>query len=141
MGVWDMFHIGHLNLLKAAKSLGDILIVGVNTDELVKEYKGYYPLLPWEDRAAIIESCRHVDMVISADSLKKDKILEKYNVDILVHGDDKKIKGQNYMIKKGRKVVYLPYTSGRSSTMLRNALNRYYRQQQELIAKNRDDKS
>ncbi len=131
VGVWDMFHIGHLKLLKAAKALGDILIVGVNTDELVKEYKGHYPLLCWEDRAAVVEACRFVDLVIPASSLEKDKLLEEIDADILVHGNDKKILGHDYMIKNNKRVVYLPYTDGRSSSILRKTLKRYYDEQMQ----------
>jgi len=129
VGVWDMFHIGHLKLLKAAKALGDILIVGVNTDELVKQYKGHYPLLCWEDRAAVVETCRYVDTVIPASSLEKDRLLEEIDADILVHGNDKKILGHDYMIRNNKRVVYLPYTEGRSSSILRKTLKRYYDEQ------------
>ena len=87
VGVWDMFHIGHLNLLKAAKALGDKLIVGVNTDELVLEYKGHRPLLHFEDRIAVIQSCRYVDCAIPAFSLEKDDLLRDLDVDILGWGD------------------------------------------------------
>jgi len=132
VGVWDMFHIGHLKLLKAAKSLGDILIVGVNTDALVKEYKGHYPLLCWEDRAAVVEACQFVDMVIPATSLEKDKLLKEIDADILVHGNDKKILGHDYMIRNNRRVVYLPYTEGRSSSALRKTLKRYYEEQMHM---------
>ena len=135
VGVWDMFHIGHLKLLKAARSLGDILIVGVNTDELVKAYKGHYPLLCWEDRAAVVEACRFVDMVIPAVSLEKDKLLKEIDADILVHGNDKKILGHEYMIQNNRRVVYLPYTDGRSSSTLRKTLKRYYEEQIQMESK------
>ena len=128
-GVWDMFHIGHLNLLKAAKALGDVLIVGVNTDELVLDYKGYRPLLCWEDRAAVVEACKYVDIVIPTTTLNKDDLLKALDVDILVHGDDKEIEGIEWMIKSGRRVVSFPYTRGRSSTILRKALERYYNEQ------------
>lgn len=129
VGVWDMFHIGHLKLIKAAKALGDILIVGVNSDELVKEYKGHYPLLCWEDRSAVVEACKYVDVVIKTSSLEKDDLLENLDVDILVHGDEKRIKGEEFMIKRGRRVVHFPYTEGRSSSILRKALKRYYKEQ------------
>lgn len=125
-GVWDMFHIGHLRILESAKALGDILIVGVNTDELVKEYKGHYPLLPWQERAAIVKACRYVDMVVPSVSLEKDELLENLNIDILVHGDDKKVMGHDYMIRNNKKVVYLPYTQDRSSSKIRKMLTRYY---------------
>ena len=125
-GVWDMFHTGHLNLLRAAKSMGDILIVGVNTDELVVEYKGHHPLLSWEDRQAVVRACRYVDIVIPTVSLEKDDLLEKLDVDILVHGDDKRVLGSDWMEENGRRVIFFPYTSGKSSTLLRQSLERYY---------------
>lgn len=123
VGVWDMFHIGHLNLLKKAKSFGDILIVGVNTDELTREYKGRSPVINWQQRAEIVEACRYVDMVIKTDSLEKDDLLKKLQVDILVHGDDKNIRGQEFMKKNKRKVIYLPYTPEESSRKLSNKIS------------------
>lgn len=131
-GTWDMFHVGHLNLIKGAKALGDILILGVSTDKLVLQYKGHHPLLDYEDRAAVVAACRYVDMVVPQRSLEKDEQLEKLDVDILVVGDDwweRKVKGHDYMIERGRRVVYLPYTAGRSSTVLRKSLERFYAEQ------------
>jgi glycerol-3-phosphate cytidylyltransferase len=129
VGVWDMFHLGHLNLLKTAKALGDRLIVGVNTDELVLQYKGHLPLLCFEDRIAVVQACRYVDCAIPATSLEKDALLRELDVDILVHGDDKRILGHDFMVNNKRRVVYVPYTAGRSSTILRAALSRYYADQ------------
>lgn len=131
-GTWDMFHVGHLNILRAAKALGDILIVGVSTDDLVLEYKGHHPLLSYEDRAAVVAACRYVDAVVPQRTLEKDEQLKKMDVDILVAGDDwweRKVKGHDFMVKKGRRVVYLPYTTGRSSSALRKALERFYEEQ------------
>jgi len=131
-GTWDMFHVGHLNILKAAKALGDILIVGVSTDELVMEYKGHHPLLSYEDRTAVVASCRYVDAVVPQRTLEKDEQLKKLDVDILVVGDDwweQKVKGHDFMVKEGKRVVYLPYTTGRSSSTLRKALERFYKEQ------------
>lgn len=131
-GTWDMFHVGHLNLIKGAKALGDILILGVSTDKLVLQYKGHHPLLDYEDRAAVVAACRYVDMVVPQRSLEKDEQLEKLDVDILVVGDDwweRKVKGHDFMIEHGRRVVYLPYTAGRSSTVLRKSLERFYAEQ------------
>lgn len=131
-GVWDMFHVGHLNILKNARALGDILIVGVSTDELVLKYKGHHPLLSYEDRSAVVESCRYVDAVVPQRSLEKNEQLEKLDVDILVVGDDwweRKVKGHDYMVNNSRRVVYLPYTAGKSSTILRKALDRFYKEQ------------
>jgi len=131
-GVWDMFHVGHLNILKAAKALGDILVVGVSVDELVYEYKGCHPLLSYEDRSAVVAACRYVDVVVPQRTLEKEEQLQKLDVDILVVGDDwwdHKVHGHDFMTKQGRRVVYLPYTEGRSSTILREALGRYYKEQ------------
>jgi glycerol-3-phosphate cytidylyltransferase len=131
-GTWDMFHVGHLNIIRSAKALGDILIVGVSTDELVYEYKGHHPLLSYEDRYAVVAACRYVDVVVPQRELEKEEQLKKLDVDILVVGDDwwdRKVKGHDFMVKNGRRVVYLPYTEGRSSTQLRQALNRFYEEQ------------
>lgn len=131
-GTWDMLHVGHLNILRGAKALGDILIVGVSTDEVVLEYKGHHPLLSYEDRAAVVAACRYVDAVVPQQTLEKDEQLKKLDVDILVVGDDwweRKVKGHDFMVKEGRRVVYLPYTTGRSSSALRKALERFYEEQ------------
>lgn len=134
-GTWDMFHVGHLNLLRNAKSLGDILIVGVKTDEHVLKYKGHHPLLSYEDRAAVVAACRYVDAVVPQRTLEKP--LAELDADILVVGDDyyeKKVLGHDFMVKQNRRVVYFPYTEGRSSTNLRLALERYYAEQQALVS-------
>ena len=135
-GTWDMFHVGHLNILKAAKALGDILVVGVKTDEAVFEDKGHHPLLSYEDRSAVVAACRYVDIVVPQRSIIRDKQLEKIDPDILVVGDDwweKKVRGHEFMEKNNRRVIYLPYTAGRSSTILRNALERYYEEQKSMV--------
>jgi rfaE bifunctional protein nucleotidyltransferase chain/domain len=131
-GTWDMFHVGHLNILRAAKALGDILIVGVKTDEVVMEFKGHYPLVSYEDRAAIVAACRYVDVVVPQRAQEKDELLKKMDVDILVVGDDRweeRVEGHDFMVKQGRRVVYLPYTISKSSTTLRKTLRRFYNQQ------------
>ncbi len=137
-GTWDMFHVGHLNILRSAKALGDFLVVGVSTDELILEYKGHHPLLSYEDRAAVVAACRYVDAVVPQRTLEKDEQLKKLDVDILVVGDDwweRKVRGHSFMIENGRRVVYLPYTEGRSSTQLRQALERFYQEQKALNGK------
>jgi rfaE bifunctional protein nucleotidyltransferase chain/domain len=131
-GTWDMFHVGHLNLIKSAKALGDILVVGVKTDEMVFQDKGHHPLMSYADRAAVLESCVYVDMIVPENKIDRDQLLEKIDADILAVGDDwwdKKVRGHEYMQKNNRRVVYLPYTAGRSSTILRKALDRFYREQ------------
>lgn len=131
-GTWDMFHVGHLNLLKSAKALGDILIVGIKTDELVFKDKGHHPLMSYEDRVAVLESCKYVDLVVPENEIDRDHLLEKVDADILAVGDDwweQKVRGHDYMIANNRRVVYLPYTTGRSSSILRKSLNRFYKEQ------------
>jgi glycerol-3-phosphate cytidylyltransferase len=131
-GTWDMFHVGHLNLLKSAKALGDILIVGIKTDELVFKDKGHHPLMSYADRVAVLESCRYVDLIVPENEIDRDHLLEKIDADILAVGDDwweQKVRGHDYMIANNRRVVYLPYTTGRSSSILRKSLNRFYEEQ------------
>jgi rfaE bifunctional protein nucleotidyltransferase chain/domain len=131
-GTWDMFHVGHLNLLKSAKGLGDILIVGIKTDKLVYQDKGHHPLMSYADRAAVLQSCRYVDLIVPEDKVDREHLLEKIDADILVAGDDwyeKKVRGHDFMIKNNKRVVYLPYTAGRSSTILRKTLERFYQEQ------------
>lgn len=108
--------------------------MGVSTDELVYAYKGHYPLLSYEDRFAVVAACRYVDAVVPQRELEKDEQLQKLDVDILVVGDDwwdRKVGGHDFMVEHGRRVVYLPYTEGRSSTALRRSLERFYEAQKK----------
>ncbi len=120
-GTFDLFHIGHLNLLKRAKKLGDYLIVGVSTDEFNK-VKGKKSIIPFEHRKAIVESIKYVDLVIPEKSWdQKFEDIKKYDVDILVMGDD--WKGKFDHLKKYVEVVYLPRTKGISSSMIKTILS------------------
>jgi glycerol-3-phosphate cytidylyltransferase len=125
-GVYDLFHIGHLNLLKNAKGLCDKLIVGVSTDKLV-EYKHKRPVIPFEERIEIVRSCKFVDAAIPQEELDKYKMWEKLHFDVLFVGDDwyntpswKEM--QEKFDKVGVRVVYFPYTKGTSSTLLNETL-------------------
>lgn len=125
-GVYDLFHIGHLNLLKNAKGLCDKLIVGVSTDKLV-EYKHKHPVIPFEERIEIVRSCKFVDAAIPQEELDKYKMWEKLHFDVLFVGDDwyntpswKEM--QEKFDKVGVRVVYFPYTKGTSSTLLNETL-------------------
>lgn len=123
-GTFDLFHIGHLNILKKSKELGDYLIVAVSSDELVESYKGIKPVVPYEQRARIIESIKFVDKVIKQDVLHDIKQLKRYKVDITTIGDDwkdKYLEGLEWM-KKNRKVVYFPYTKGVSVTQMKKQI-------------------
>ena len=116
-GTFDMFHIGHLNILKRAKELGDYLIVGVSTDEF-NAIKGKKALMPYEHRKKIVESIKYVDKVIPERNWEqKVEDIKKYGVDVFVMGDD--WKGKFDYLKDYCEVVYLPRTPGISSTELR----------------------
>ena len=126
-GVYDLFHIGHLNLLKNAKGLCDKLIVGVTVDELVK-YKYKRAIIPFEDRLEIVRSIKYVDAAIPQDNIDKFAAWEKLKFDILFVGDDwYQSESWQAMEEKfrgvGVKVVYFPYTKGVSSTVISHALN------------------
>jgi glycerol-3-phosphate cytidylyltransferase len=123
-GTFDMFHIGHLNLLKRAKELGDRLFVGVSTDEFNK-IKGKKTLIPFEDRKEIVKAIRYVDEVFAEkDWDQKIEDIKKYDIDILVMGDD--WKGRFDHFKSYCDVVYLPRTEGISSSYLKEALKGFY---------------
>lgn len=122
-GVFDMFHIGHLNLLKRAKEQCEFLIVGVSTDEVVKSYKNRTPVIPFEERIAIVKELRCVDEVVPQISMDKMKAWKQLHFDVLFHGTDWKnsemyIKLQSELEKVGVDVVFLPHTEGVSSTGL-----------------------
>ncbi|MBT1062876.1 glycerol-3-phosphate cytidylyltransferase [Bowmanella sp. Y26] len=119
-GTFDLFHIGHVNLLKRAKSLGERLIVAVSTDDFNRQ-KGKTTLVPYEHRHAVVESCRYVDQVISErDWLQKIDDIEKYQVDVFVMGDD--WQGKFDELKQHCEVVYLPRTRDISSTAIKQAM-------------------
>ena len=126
-GVYDLFHIGHLNLLKNAKGLCDKLIVGVTVDELVNYKKNDGPVIPFEDRIEIVRSIKYVDSAVPQYDMNKVEACKKLNVDILFVGDDwyDTEKWKNYekeLKKEGIKVIYLPYTKSISSTMITELL-------------------
>ncbi len=126
-GVFDLFHIGHLNLLKNAKGLCDKLIVGVTVDELVT-YKGKHALIPFEDRIEIVRSCKYVDAVVPQYDMDKLSACKKIGADVLFVGDDwygtdKWKTYEKQFAEEGIKIVYFPYTRGISSTKINNALN------------------
>lgn len=124
-GVFDMFHIGHLNILKRAKAMCDYLIVGVSTDEVVQEYKHKSPVIPFEDRLAIVEAIKYVDKVIPQTTMDKMVAYKELHFDALFHGSDWKDSTMYDEIEKtfsaiGVDVVFLPHTDGISSTLIRD---------------------
>jgi len=120
-GVFDLFHIGHLNILRRAKEHCEFLVVGVSTDELVKEYKGKSPVIPFHERIAIVDAIKYVDKVVPQENMDKFSAWETLHFDALFHGDDWKnstmYKGyENQFAGVGVHIVYLPHTKGTSST-------------------------
>lgn len=129
-GTYDMFHVGHLNLLCNAKKLCDFLIVGINTDELVESYKFKKTIVNLEDRVAIISELRCVDKVISCNTLDKTQVVKDYNINKIFIGDDwlgnpRWEKTKNDMDKLGVEVVFIPHTEGISSSILREKIIDY----------------
>jgi len=127
-GVFDLFHVGHLNMLRNASSLCDKLIVGVTTDELVK-YKFKKAVIPFKERIKIVRSIRYVDVAIPQADINKVLAWKKIKYNILFVGDDwygeKKWKDfEKTLKKKDVKIIYFPYTKGTSSTILNNTLKK-----------------
>lgn len=128
-GVFDMFHIGHLNIFKRAKEQCEYLIVGVSTDEVVETYKHKCPVIPFEERIAIVEAIRYVDKVVPQTSMDKMEAYEALKFDALFHGSDWKGSEMYEKIvadfeKIGVDVVFLPHTDGISSTIIREKVNK-----------------
>ena len=122
-GVYDMFHIGHLNVIRRAKEQCDYLIVGVSTDELVEKDKGKRPVIPFEERAEIIKALRFVDEVVAQPDKNKFAAWERYHFQKMFVGDDWKGTPLWNAFEKqfapvGVEIVYLPHTDGVSSTKL-----------------------
>lgn len=127
-GVFDLFHIGHLNLLKNAKSLCDKLIVGVTVDELVA-YKHKKAVIPFEERIEIVRAIKYVDVALPQNDIDKLKAWYKLKYNLLFVGDDwfgtDKWKAmENELQIRGVKVVYFPYTKSTSSTLINETLIR-----------------
>jgi len=125
-GVYDLFHIGHLNLLKNAKGLCDKLIVGVTTDELVS-YKNKRAVIPFEERQEIVRNISYVDAVVPQESMDKMEAWKRLNFDIMFVGDDWHKSSKWEVLEKefnelSVKIVYFPYTKGTSSTLINEVL-------------------
>ena len=126
-GVFDMFHIGHLNLLRRAREHCQTLVVGVASDEYVLALKGREPVVPLSERVEIVSSLRFVDEVIVDRSEDKRVAWRAHPFHVLFKGDDwagtaKGTRLESEMAEVGARVVYLPYTPSTSSTMLREFL-------------------
>ncbi len=124
-GTFDMLHINHLKMIEYARALGDILIVGVNTDELVNEYKSE-PVIPFEERIALMKAIKYPDIVIPQHSLDHRDKVKKLKFDIFVVGDDWAGK-YDYLEEMGVTVVYFPYGKSCSSTSLKEKIYNNYK--------------
>ena len=129
-GAFDMFHIGHLNLINNARKLCDYLIVGVNSDELIKHYKNKIAIIPFEERLAIVSSIKGVDRTVRIDSLDKELVWKETAYDLLFIGSDwqgneRWKQTEQKMAVYGVKVIYLPYTEGTNSSVIREKLLAY----------------
>jgi glycerol-3-phosphate cytidylyltransferase len=122
-GAFDMFHIGHLNLLKNAKEQCDYLFVGVNSDNLIQNYKQKKAVIPIAERIEIVRSIKYVDQALVVDSLDKVSVWNEIHFKKIFIGDDWKgserwRETEKELAQLGTRVIYLPYTTGTTSTLL-----------------------
>jgi len=127
-GVFDLFHVGHVNVLRNAKSMCDRLIVGVTVDELVA-YKNKKSVIPFEERIEIVRACKYVDLAVPQMTMDKLDALDRYKFDIMFVGDDwyktdKWEEFDNDFTSKGVRIVYFPYTKSTSSTLINETLKK-----------------
>ena len=125
-GVFDLFHIGHVRVLRNAEAMCDRLIVGVTNDELVS-YKNKRSVIPFDERLEIVQSCKYVDLAVEQSTMDKMDAFRRYKFDIMFVGDDwyKTDKWQSIdteMRENGVRVVYFPYTKTTSSTLINQTL-------------------
>jgi len=130
-GVFDLFHIGHLNILRNAKLECDYLIVGITTDELSLKEKGRTPIIPFSERMTIVESIKYVDSVVPQVNYDKIEAWNNLKFNIMFVGDDwkgtKKWNMLDYKFKNlGVKISYFPYTQQTSSSKIRKILDLIY---------------
>jgi len=127
-GVFDLFHIGHLNILRNAKAMCDRLVVGITTDELIIDYKKKNAIIPFEERIEIVRNINCVDVVIAQETMDKFEVWDKLRFDIMFVGDDWYNSGKWQHIQKkfdevNVRVVYFPYTKSTSSTKINSILD------------------
>ena len=127
-GVFDMFHIGHLNILRNARLGCDYLIAGVVSDEMAARAKGRQPVVPLAERLEIVQSIRYVDEAVCEEVPSKLQMWERLRFDVIIKGDDWRGTEKGNRLEAefaplGVEVFYLPYTVHTSSTMLRQALH------------------
>tara|TARA_B100001175_G_C19278364_1_gene527579 strand:- start:212 stop:637 length:426 start_codon:yes stop_codon:yes gene_type:complete len=127
-GVFDLFHVGHIRLLKNAKSMCDWLIVGITIDELVA-YKNKHAVIPYEERFEIVSGCRYVDLAVPQQTMDKLDAYNRYKFDIMFVGDDwyktnKWEDAESEFKKLDVRIVYFPYTKNTSSTLINETLEK-----------------
>lgn len=125
-GVYDLFHIGHVNVLRNAKAMCDKLVVGVTVDELVA-YKGKQPVIPFHERIEVVRACKYVDVAVPQSNMDKAAAAKKNHATYLFVGDDwyetdKWREHERLLSEVGCKVIYFPYTQGTSSTLINETL-------------------
>lgn len=133
IGVFDLYHRGHIELLKKAKSLGSKLIVAINSDKIVTNYKRE-PIFHEEDRLELVKSCRYVDEAFIIHEFDNKEYIKNLKIDIIVHGDDWDEKGyleqirvtKEFLIEHGVEMKFLPYTSGISTSGIIKRINAIY---------------
>lgn len=126
-GVYDLFHIGHVNMLRNAKAMCDRLIVGVTTDELLSTYKNKKAVFPFDERCEIVRNSRYADVVIAQEDMDKFAVWQKLKFDIMFVGDDwhnnpKWREYEEQFKEVGVRIVYFPYTKGTSSSLINEIL-------------------
>lgn len=125
VGVFDLFHRGHVELLKTARSYGTKLCVAINSDDFTAQYKRR-PIMPEADRLAIVNSCRYVEESLISETNDVKPIIERFGVNVIVHGDDwahgsylqQICVTEEYIAEKGIEMIYTPYYSGESTSKL-----------------------
>lgn len=122
-GVFDLFHIGHLNIIRQAKEQCEYLIVGVSTDDLVEKYKHKKPIIPYDERAAIVAAIRYVDEVVPQKTMDKLEAWKRLGFEVMFHGDDWKgskmyDEVQKQFSEHGVDLVFLKHTDGTSTTLI-----------------------
>lgn len=127
-GVFDMFHIGHLNILRRAKERCDELIVGVSTDEVVWSYKNKMPIIPFESRIEIVRGCRYVDKAVPQKTMDKFEAWKELRFDVMFHGSEWKgtylyNEYEKKFAEVGVDIIFLEPTAGISSSIIREKLN------------------
>ena len=130
-GTFDMFHSNHVKMIEYARGLGDVVIVGVSTDELVCSYKKP-PIVPFEERIEIIKSLKFPDIVIPQHSLEHTELVRKLHIDVFVIGDDWKGK-YDYLEELGVDVFYFPYGKGSSSSNIKEKVYKQYNKLKEKV--------